>query len=71
MDFDQKRKPVFLLLCLSETHHKPNKMKDESEDQKRSHTGKVGIQCSRSGNTWERQDLPLIRDEAGRRIDQS
>lgn len=46
-------------------------MKDEREDQKCSHAGNVGIQCSQRGNTGERDDLPLIRDDAGRRINQS
>lgn len=72
MDFDQewKGREFFFLLHLSERHHKPNKMKDEREDQKCSHTGNVGIQCSQSGNTWE-EDLPMIKDDAGRRINQS
>lgn len=52
---------VCLFVCLFERHNKPNKMKDEREDQK----------CSHSGNVWEGEDLLMIRDDAGIKINQS
>lgn len=61
----------FLYVCLFERHTKPNKMKDERRDQKCSHTGNVGIQCSHSANTWKGEGLLMFRDDAGIKTHQS